>query len=354
MISSPIHIVGAGPAGLCAAIVLARAGADVHLHERYDMIGKRFQGDLQGLENWSITENVLEQLHFFGLTVNFDATPFKDVSFSDGTSSFHKQGSTPLFYLVKRGPFPGSLDRGLEEQARSAGVHIHFQSRFPIEKADIAATGPLRNSIVASDRGLVFPTEHPNTAVGIFHDDLAFKGYSYFLAANGYGCLCTVVFNDTHRLNACFEKTVEMAKRRYNLNLKNARPVGGIGGFSLNHPKQIGKTLYVGEAAGLQDLLWGFGIRSALTSGYLASQALLSQQDYTTLVNQQLAPFLKASIVNRFLWETIKFKSKPVIPHMMRLPISLRECFSSLYRFTPFHRILYPFAKRYAERHYQI
>lgn len=349
---SPIHILGAGPAGLCSAIVLARAGCDVHVHERYDVIGKRFQGDLQGLENWTLKENVLTQLQSFGLEINFEATPFSEVILHDGKRAFKRTASEPLFYLVKRGPFPRSLDTALGEQALKAGVHIHYQSRLPAEEADIVATGPLRRCLIASDRGIVFPTNHPDIAVGIFHDELAYKGYSYFLVTNGYGCICSVVFEDFHTLNKCFEKTVEVVQRDYGIEINNPQPVGGVGSFVLNQPKQQGRTLFVGESAGLQDLLWGFGIRTAITSGYLAAQALLDGHDYTTQVQQKLIPFLKASIVNRYLWEKIKIASRPVIPMLMRIPFPLKSSFRWLYGYTPIHHVLYSKAEKYVQKHY--
>lgn len=349
---SPIHILGAGPAGLCAAIGLARAGRDVHLHERYDVAGKRFQGDLQGLENWTQAENVLEELRSFGIETNFTATPFREVVLTDGKNSFSRNSSEPIFYLVKRGPFPDSLDSGLAKQALEAGVKIQYQSRWPAEQSDIIATGPLRQALAAADKGYIFPIDHPNIAVGIFHDELAFKGYSYFLVDNGYGCLCTVVFNDFHRLNACFEKTFKIAQRLYNIKMDHARPVGGIGGFSLNYPKKMGDSCIVGEAGGFQDFLWGFGIRLALNSGHLAAQSVLYGKDYVKTVDEKLTPFLKAGIVNRYLWETMKFNSKPIIPMMMRLPMPLRSSFKFLYRYSAFHRLLYPFAERYVKKHY--
>lgn len=51
MQNGPINIVGAGPAGLAAAITLARAGRAVIVHEAQAEVGYRFQRDLQGLEN---------------------------------------------------------------------------------------------------------------------------------------------------------------------------------------------------------------------------------------------------------------------------------------------------------------
>ncbi len=352
MTSSAIQILGAGPGGLSAAIALARGGREVHIHERYESVGKRFQGDLQGIENWSTKDNVLERLRSLGIDARFAATPFREVTMTDGRRTFHRDSPEPLFYLVKRGPFPDSLDSSLCKQAIEHGVTIHYRSHYPQSDAHIIATGPIRQSIIAADKGLVFSTTLPNMAVGIFHDDLAYLGYSYLLIAEGYGCLCTVVFKDLHRLNNCFERTVEVARRMAPIDLTNARPVGGIGGFSLNHPLKLGSSLLVGEAAGFQDLLWGFGIRTALTSGCLAAQSLLTNQEYTLLAQKEIAPFLQASVVNRCLWETVKLGARPLLPFLMKVPFSLRTNFRLLYRFSPFHRLLYPFALRYIKRQY--
>lgn len=46
----PIQIAGAGPAGLAAAITLARAGRQVVVHELQSDVGHRFKRDFQGLE----------------------------------------------------------------------------------------------------------------------------------------------------------------------------------------------------------------------------------------------------------------------------------------------------------------
>jgi flavin-dependent dehydrogenase len=350
--NTPIRIAGAGPSGLCAAIALAKAGRQVEVHERYEVVGKRFQGDLQGLENWSLKDNVLNQLETFGLETSFSKTPFYEVSLTDGNTFFTRKSLEPLFYLVKRGPFSDTLDTHLCQQALKAGVDIRYASNLPHEAADIIATGPIRRAVIAVDKGITFPTNLPNMAIGIFHNDLAYLGYSYLLVADGYGCLCSVVFKDFSKLNKCFEKTLELAKRMYPLNLDKAHPVGGIGSFRLSFPKEVGSTLNVGEAAGLQDLLWGFGIRTALTSGYLAAQSILKSESYPNSLDKALTPYLKASMVNRYLWEKFSLPSRSLLPYLFYLPIPARTNFRWLYNFTPFHRLLYPLAARYVEKHY--
>jgi flavin-dependent dehydrogenase len=58
----------------------------------------------------------------------------------------------------------------------------------------------------------------------------------------------------------------------------------------------------VGEAAGFQDALWGFGIRYALLSGHLAARALLSGADYDRLWKRRFGGLQRTSVVNRFFF----------------------------------------------------
>lgn len=350
-----IQILGAGPAGLSAAINLAAAGREVHLYERYDAVGKRFQGDLQGIENWTSKENVFNQLSMFGLKnleKYCEITPFKEVSFTNGKNVFQTHSEEPLFYLVKRGSIEGSLDNALCRQAKEIGVNIHYEKTIPYNQADIIATGPIRPATIAIDKGLVFQTKLPNMALGIFHQDLAFNGYSYLLVAEGYGCICTVVFKEFQRVNRCFEQTIDIAKRLFPLNLTNAHSVGGIGCFGFNHSPVMGSALLVGEAGGFQDFLWGFGIRSSLTSGHLAARSILEGKDYSILVDNAFNHLLKAGIVNRFLWETCKFQSSPILPYFLKITKSSRKAFHFLYNYSLFHRALFPIAFRYAKKNY--
>ncbi|NIR40201.1 MAG: FAD-dependent oxidoreductase, partial [Actinobacteria bacterium] len=61
-----VSVVGAGPAGLAAAIELARNGTQVTVYEARASVGSRFHGDFQGIENWTTADDVrdwLERLH---------------------------------------------------------------------------------------------------------------------------------------------------------------------------------------------------------------------------------------------------------------------------------------------------
>jgi flavin-dependent dehydrogenase len=142
-----------------------------------------------------------------------------------------------------------------------------------------------------------------NIAVGIVNDEFAYHAYSYLLVANGYACLCTVVARDFAKLEPCFEKTREYFVKKYKLKINSSQAVGGVGSFSLNGPYKKGKTLFVGEAAGIQDFLAGFGMRTALTSGYLAAESIVENKDYEKVAREWFGDYLKAGIANRYLWE---------------------------------------------------
>ena len=48
-----IRILGAGLSGLAAATILAKNGKKVEVYETRQDSGARFDGDFQGLENWT-------------------------------------------------------------------------------------------------------------------------------------------------------------------------------------------------------------------------------------------------------------------------------------------------------------
>ncbi|MFV1993320.1 MAG: NAD(P)/FAD-dependent oxidoreductase, partial [Acidiferrobacterales bacterium] len=122
-----ISISGAGPAGLAAAITLARAGRRVIVYERHMEVGNRFHDDLQGLENWTTEGDVLEELASLGIESNFSATPFNKVVLFDPEGQEHiYRSQKPMAYIVHRGAITGALDIGLKEQALAAGVEIRF------------------------------------------------------------------------------------------------------------------------------------------------------------------------------------------------------------------------------------
>jgi flavin-dependent dehydrogenase len=123
-----IQIAGAGPAGLAAAIALARAGREVTVHEARREVGFRFGRDLQGLENWSTEQDVIAELEALGLSTAFDKMACTRGTVYDphGRAQI-VHSKAPIFYMVERGPGPGTLDsveRTVKAFRRLAGLEM--------------------------------------------------------------------------------------------------------------------------------------------------------------------------------------------------------------------------------------
>ena len=81
-----IHILGAGLSGLAAATILAKAGRNVVVHEIRKDSGARFDGDFQGLENWTQSRDFFDEMKEWGLST-FRSTDFTqmDLAHPDDT-----------------------------------------------------------------------------------------------------------------------------------------------------------------------------------------------------------------------------------------------------------------------------
>ena len=66
-------------------------------------------------------------------------------------------------------------------------------------------------------------------------------------------------------------ETIAWYESHYELNRRPIKRVGGKGDFSLPDKYFHDGRYYVGEAGGLQDFMWGFGMRYAITSGVLSA-----------------------------------------------------------------------------------
>lgn len=345
-----IKILGAGISGLTAAINLAKKGYKVDVYEKNKDVGMRFHGDLQALENWSEKKNILEELKEMNVEINFDCDPFSKTTFTNGSKDKEISSKKPLFYLVKRGSSFGTFDHGLKEQALKLGVNIYFEKTLSSDEVDIVATGSIFKEVPAVARGIIFKTDFRDTVVMACNNELAFEGYSYLLITKGYGCMCTVVFGESDKVTECFEKTKKFFVEKFNLDIQSSKNVGGVGSFSLKNTFKKDNVLYVGEAAGLQDFLWGFGMRYAVASGYLAAQSIINNEDYEKKAKEYFRNKLKASVVNRYLWE--KVISRKNYLFMIDHAEFVKNKLYSINNYSPLRRMIYPVALSYLKKKY--
>lgn len=302
---SGVNIMGGGLSGLTAAINLAQAGYTVDVFENRSDCGKRFLGDVEGLENWSSPKDIVSEIQQMGININFDCHPFNQISLSDGNEVVDVSSDTPFFYLVKRGPNEGSLDYGLKQQALDVGVNLHFNAKVNKDDMDIISIGSAENNPVGIVSGVRFETTADDIAVCLLNREASNRGYSYLLITQGYGCICSVNFyGGDKKASSYFEKTFDIMTDLFDFDITNKKRVGGVGSFLLKPRLTQEGRLYTGEAAGLQDLLSGFGMRYAFKSGFLAAKSIIDDEKYTTLVRQSgMLGRLKASLVNRFFVE---------------------------------------------------
>ncbi|HEX9458103.1 MAG TPA: hypothetical protein VGA84_03110 [Thermoanaerobaculia bacterium] len=341
----PIRIAGAGPSGLAAAIILARAGRAVEVHEAKRDVGTRFIGDLQIIEGASETEPVPDFLDRLGIERNFYFRPTNWATFYDHRGVGRViRSNEPYGYFIHRGAEEGTLDRGLLAQAQHAGAKVVFNSRLPPDQADIVATGPAspdglakemtwriggRESGVGgrssgpaqassdnrqpttddyasvSDPRLPAPDLRSELIDVYFNHKLAPGGYSYLFILDGVATFGCAIVADFKQIDSYFDHSLAAARRLHGFNVPaDARTGYSYMNFHLKRAATANGARFVGEAAGFQDYLFGLGIRYALTSGSLAARSILDERDYDGLWKSELEAKQKTSLVNRFLYET--------------------------------------------------
>ncbi|MFH1367274.1 MAG: NAD(P)-binding protein [Patescibacteria group bacterium] len=297
-----IKICGAGLSGLCAAINLAKNGFEAEVYEANQAVGAAKNGDWQGLENWTAKEDVLSRIKTCGIEVDFFSHPFREVKFySSDLTAYPFKSEKPFFYVVKRGSGKGSLDWSLARQAEARGVKINYGCSLKPNKADITATGGQKPFALAL--GLNFTTNLDDQVVTILSDDLAPKTYAYLIAVNGEATLVSgLTLPYVRQAKFYFKKTFETFQKIRPFSVKNEKKFAGV--INTGFKPEKGK-IYTGEAGGFQDYLLGFGMYHALRSGYLAALALIEKKPYKVLTDRELGPLLKASRLNRFIYERL-------------------------------------------------
>ena len=344
-----IKIVGAGIAGLTAAINLARNGSNVIVYEinpRYP--GGRLKGDWQHLENWTNKRDTIDRLIELGLEINFPTKPaYKLSMFTPSFKRIDVKSSKPLFYSVRRGRPKESIDWGLFKQARKEGVEIVFGKPIRDENVDIVATGPQK--IFAYVSGINFELDREDENFVLIDKHLSLI-YSYFSVINKKATLASAHW-DFRRANQYIVEFRKKISRLLGITVKDGEFFQAKAGFSLEGPLVKDKTLFVGEAAGIQDNFAGFGMMSAIRSGYLAAKTLMEVSDskkqglyYKKLCKKELLPSMQASYVNFALTMIIPNRLlNYLVPTAVMVKSDFREVLTKAYCKSPFHSLLFPF-----------
>jgi flavin-dependent dehydrogenase len=250
-----------------------------------------------------------------------------------------------MFYLVRRGPMPGTLDYSLMEQALAAGAELRFGHRLEsFDEMDIVGTGP--GGLVTLIAGVTFRTSAEDAAYALLDEEFAPGGYAYLLVCGGLATMATVLYRDFPRASECLRRTRAFFASRISLDVSQERRFSGRINFFVRDSHQKDGRLYVGEAAGFQDCLWGFGMRYAIASGHLAARSIVEGEDYDSLWKKELGRGLHASLINRHLFEWFGRWGFKRIPRGLARSADPRASLMGQYRLSPLKRLLLPLCRR--------
>ena len=364
-----IRIAGAGPSGLAAAILLAKGGRAVEVHEARRDVGTRFIGDLQIIEGSSESEPVPVFLDRLGIERNFYFRAANWATFYDHRNRGRViRSDKPYGWFIHRGAEEGTLDRGLLAQAQAAGAKVIFNSRLPHDQADIVATGPaspdglakeitwrvggnvgrtLQSDSIQSRTGESDLRNTPGETIDVyFNHKLAPGGYSYLFILDGVATFGCAIVADFKQIDAYFDHSLAAAQRLHAFEVPvDARTGYSYMNFHLKRQSTANGSRFVGEAAGFQDYLFGLGIRYALTSGSLAARSILEERDYDDLWKQALGTKQETSLVNRFLYESGGNFGLSMFVRQAARAKDFHRYLSGWHRSSWWKRMLYPVVK---------
>ena len=282
-----IKILGGGIAGLTAAINLTDNNEEVTVYELQQKIGMRFKHNCQLLPNWDSKEDVLSCLKKFKIKINWKTKiDFVDIyspNLKNKAEIFSDE--RPIGYTLTRGG-DESFESYLAQQAENKGVKIITNFKNKVD-ADIIATGPRHLDLGFGYGGVLRGHFDKSRAIILFDYKLAPGGYIYFLPHSKRLATIALAMRkwDKPKIqfnkladNPLFKKIFQSSETLYNFS-------GIANGTIKKIPKtaKLQNSLLVGEAAGFQDNAYGFGMRYAIISGYLAAKSILEGLDYDDL-----------------------------------------------------------------------
>jgi flavin-dependent dehydrogenase len=300
--SPPLAIAGAGPAGLAAANLLARAGRRVVVHEKNATVGARFVGDLQVIEDASDRrENVPAMFARLGLPAPRWVPATAAEFFDSRMRRFEISSKEPYAWFVTRGPDEGTLDSTLLAGALEAGAEVRFRSRVEPSASDLVATGPQTPDGLA--RETAFETDGATRVRVLFDPSVAPGGYAYLFTVGGRGTFGCAIVRDLAGIDRYFGKAREKLLSVDDVPMEGARDAYSFMNFAIApEPSREGRPA-AGEAGAFQDYLFGLGMRYAIASGALAAEALLEGRDFPALARARFGRRQRVSLANRFLYE---------------------------------------------------
>jgi flavin-dependent dehydrogenase len=161
--------------------------------------------------------------------------------------------------------------------------------------------------------------------------------------------MVTVLYRDHGRGGEYAGRAERFFRENLDLDIRNVRRFGSFGNFFLRNTQIDQGKYYVGEAGGFQDCLWGFGMRYAMASGFLAAQSLADGTDYDRLWKKEFRRMLETSMINRFLIEGLGHAGYRYLARRLACG-DPRVFLGKHYHYSFFKHLLLPLARKRYER----
>jgi len=203
---------------------------------------------------------------------------------------------------LRRGQDPGTLDDWLRTAADEVGIGVCEGGADHGWRPHVVATGPQRSDGVAQE--LVFQTDHPDMIGVLFDPGLTPSGYSYLFVHDGVGTMGAAQVRQVRRLRDNARLAFTKLRQAFPMNMElcgTAR--GNFMNFGVPRHLLRDGTWYVGEAAGVQDFLFGLGNRLALRTCALAAGAIAGDDWDEASFSAGIVQPMEASVLGRFLYE---------------------------------------------------
>jgi len=314
-----IAVVGAGLAGLVAAINCARAGHQVRVLEKYDRVG----GDRASHPSVDSTPMHPDRLgEFAGVKLEPPCvTPTRIMRSYCYGEKYDIDGASMSLHAVERGIRSTSIESSLYEQAKGVGVEFEFGWQLQTQ-ADLAQLPP--NSIIATglhpEAFLVFNipfqmvygylsyVRHEADPIAVaFFSELT-GDYCYLANANG---IAYALFFDRSKpirrdlVDVWAGQLVEHEGVRFD----DWRPFqGAVAVRRLDNPTMfVGDKIIAGTLASTNDPIFLFGVHASLVCGKIAAIAVDDKAKAFEMYNDLLSFYRTAFLMRRLMDATPAF-----------------------------------------------
>jgi len=253
-------------------------------------------------------------------------------------------------YMVKRGQFQDCLDFYLKEQAIKAGVKFKFNEKANPDNVDIIATGPSSKESLVYVKGVRFKTNIDFDIRVIFDSNIAPNVYAYMVAYEKAGLICTAYTKEFNYKKSGLRYIEDAIKAFQNTGPFEMKNVINFSNYGISPLIKTHSKIVIGEAAGFQDVNWGFGMRLAVISGYLASRSIIENRNYWNAVNKDIFPYVATTTFNRFIFEKFGRLSSLLMLKRLAMSDDPLKVITRFYRPSLFKRFSFNFIDGYFRR----